>query len=133
MTYDELFAVRKDENKLKSLHCELAELEDFNPYKKNIITDMPIGGGSGKVFQEWYAERKDSLEKEIVYYQEKLLKDRAVLEEYISSAPYPECDIIRYRVINGMGWADIGDLLSMDRRTAARKFRRYVKLPTMPA
>ena len=59
--------------------------------------------------------------------------DRKKVDAYIEKAPYPECDIIRYRVINGLGWYEIGDLLAMDRRTASRKFYNYVNLPTMPA
>lgn len=132
MTLDELLSVRKDINKLKSLYQELADIENFNPYKRNTISDMPKGSGK-KDFNEWYTEEKERIERAIEYYKRKLQEDRRELEEYIKAAPFPECDIIRYRAINGMGWGEIGDLVGMDRRTASRIFYKYINLPTMPA
>ena len=41
MTIRELYSLQEDDNKLKSLYMELARHEDFNPYKNNIISDMP--------------------------------------------------------------------------------------------
>lgn len=133
MTLEELFSVQKDNNKLKSLYVELANHEDFNPYKNNIISDMPKGNVKGKDFSEWYASEKERILGDIERYKRKLQCDREKVAAYIEGVPFPECDIIRYRVINGLGWYEIGDLLSMDRRTASRKFYNYVNLPTMPA
>ncbi len=132
LTSEELFSVQMDNNKLKSLYIEHSNHENFNPYKRNIISDMPKGSGEGKDFSEWYVAEKERIEKEIEFYKEKMQRDREMVDVYIASAPFPECDIIRYRVINGLGWYEIGDLLAMDRRTASRKFYNYVKLPTMP-
>lgn len=131
MTLYELFAVQRDMNRLKSLYMELAEHEDFNPYKANVITGMPRGCG-GVDFSEWYAERRSELLREIEFCKQKIQEDRKILDDFIERAPYPECDIIRFRVINGLGWYEIGEALSMDRRTAARKFQDYIKLPAMP-
>lgn len=131
MTLYELFAVQRDINQLKSLYLELAAHENFNPYKNNIVTDMPKGG-KGKNFLEWYTERQDDLLRDIDFYKIKIQKDRKIIDSFIEGAPYPECDIIRFRVINDLGWMEIGEALSMDRRTAARKFYDYIKLPTMP-
>ncbi|MCR1941243.1 hypothetical protein [[Clostridium] symbiosum] len=131
MELEKLFSVQKDMNKLKSLYQEMAAHESFNPYKKNIASDMPKGAGR-KSFGEWYIEEKERIDREVEYYKEKLQVDRRELDEYISTAPFPECDIIQYRVINGMNWEKIGDLIGMDRRTASRIFYRYVNLPTMP-
>ncbi len=107
---------------------ELSDLENANPYKKNTISDMPKGKGqrAGFDFSEWYVTKKVKIEKEIEYFEKKLLQDREMIDAYISTVPFPECDIIRYRVINGLGWYEIGDLLAMDRRTASRKFYNYV-------
>lgn len=132
MILDELFSVQADNNKLRSLYIELANYENFNPYKKNIISDMPRGG-EGKDFSEWYAEEKMRIEKDIEFYKDKLQRDRKMIDEYISACPFPECDIIRYRVINNLGWHEIGNLIGMDRRTASRKFYNYINLPTLPA
>lgn len=126
MTLYELLSVQRDNNKLKSLYIELANHENFNPYKNNIITDMPKGG-KGKNFEEWYTEERERILNEIEYYKKKIQEDRKIVDGFIENAPYPECDIIRYRVINDLGWFEIGDLLSMNRRTASRKFYDYLK------
>lgn len=132
MTVDELFSVQTDSNILKSLYIELANHENFNPYKKNIIFDMPRSG-RGKDFNEWYVEEKERIEKDIEFYKDKLQRDRKTVDEYINACPFPECDIVRYRVINNLGWYEIGDLLGMDRRTASRKFYNCINLPALPA
>lgn len=133
LTLKELFSVQNDSNKLKSLYMELSEHENFNPYKNNIISDMPKGKGEGKNFNEWYVAEKERIEKEIEYYKEKIQRDRKMVADYIEKAPYPECDIIMYRAINGIGWQEIGEILAMDRRTVSRKFYNYINLPTLPA
>lgn len=126
MTLYELFAIQRDTNKLKSLYIELANHENFNPYKNNIISDMPRGG-KRKDFTEWYVEEKNKILRDIEFYKKKIQEDRKQVDEFIESAPYPECNIIRFRVINGLGWFEIGELLSMNRRTASRKFYDYIK------
>ena len=65
MTLKELFSVQADNNKLKSLYIELANHENFNPYKNNIISDMPKGGGRPKEFSEWYVEEKERIQRDI--------------------------------------------------------------------
>lgn len=132
MTLKELFSVQEECNKLKSLSLELADLEDFNPYKSNIITDMPRGGG-GKDFNQWYVEEKDRIETAIKSHQKKLQKNRENVDKFIESAPYPENDIIRFRVINNLSWDDIGELVGYSRRGASTKFYKYIKtLPKLP-
>ena len=64
MTIDELFSLQRDNNKLRSLYIELAKHEDLNPYKNNVITDMPKGS-EGKNFAEWYAEEMERIQTEI--------------------------------------------------------------------
>ena len=127
MTLEELFSVQTDMNKLKSLYIELADHKDFNPFKNNIISDMPKGGGGGKAFNEWYSEERERIEREIEYCKEKIQRDRKMVDEYIDSAPYPESDIIRYRVINGLGWYDIGELVGYHRTKVSKKFYDYIK------
>lgn len=127
MTVCELFAVQRDNNKLKSLYLELANHENFNPYKSNIISDMPRGGSGGKNFEEWYIEEKERIEREIEFYKQKIQEDRKLVEEFISSAPYPECDIIRFRVINDLSWFEIGELVGYHRTKVSKKFYAYIK------
>ena len=50
-----------------------------------------------------------------------------MLDEYIDKAPYPERDIIRYKVINDLGWGEIGDFVGYSGRQASRKFWEYIK------
>lgn len=126
MTLYELFAVQRDKNTLKSLYLELANHENLNPFKANIITDMPRGGG-GKDIGEWYTEEKERILKRIEFYKEKLQEDRRILDEYIAAAPFPECDIIRFRVINDMSWEEIGAEVGYSRTQAMKKFYGYVK------
>lgn len=127
MTVEELFSVQADLNKLKSLSMELANLEEFNPYRNNIISDMPKGSG-GKDLAELYIEEKERIEGEIELCKMKIREDRKRVKAFIEAAPYPEQDIIRFRVINELSWDEIGNELGMDRRSASRKFQRYIKL-----
>lgn len=126
MTAEELFSMQKDTNKLRSLYIELARHEDFNPYKNNIISDMPKGS-SGRNFLEEYMEKKEELESQIAFYKRKIQEDRRMLDTYIEAAPYPECDIIRYRAINNLSWEEIGNLTGYSRFQVSRKFWEYIK------
>lgn len=130
MTVKELFSLQEDNNKLKSLYMELARHEDFNPFKSNTVSDMPKGGGA-KDFTEWYVEEKERIENEIDFYKKKKREDRKRIDAYIALAPYPECDIIRYRVINNLSWEEIGTFAGYSGRQASRKFWKYVKMSEM--
>ena len=127
MTVNELFSVQADLNKLKSLSMELANLEEFNPYRNNVISDMPKGSG-GKDPMEWYIDEKERIKGEIKTYEEKLQKDRKKVEAFIAAAPHPESEIIRYRVINDLSWEDIGELVGYIRRSASKKFYGYINM-----
>lgn len=126
MTVEELFSVQRDDNKLRSLYMELVRHEDFNPYKGNIVSDMPKGSG-GKSFLDKYIEKKEYLKSQIDFYERKIQEDRKMIDAYIERAPYPECDIIRYRVINNMSWEEIGEFTGYSRFQVSRKFWNYVK------
>ena len=126
MTVEELFSVQRDDNKLRSLYMELARHEDFNPYKGNIVSDMPKGSG-GKSFLDKYIEKKEYLKSQINFYENKIQEDRKMIDTYIEKAPYPECDIIRYRVINNLSWEEIGEFTGYSRFQVSRKFWNYVK------
>lgn len=126
MTVEELFSVQRDDNKLRSLYMELARHEDFNPYKGNIVSDMPKGSG-GKSFLDKYIEKKEYLKSQIYFYERKIQEDRKMIDAYIEKAPYPECDIIRYRVINNLSWEEIGEFTGYSRFQVSRKFWNYVK------
>lgn len=126
MTVEELFSVQTDNNKLRSLRLELARHEDFNPYKSQVISDMPKGSGY-KNFIETYEEKRDELQRQIDFLEKKIQEDRKNIDEYIEQAPYPECDIIRFRAINNLSWEEIGDYTGYSRFQVSRKFWNYVK------
>lgn len=125
MTVEDLFSLQTDMNKLRSAYIKLAEHENFNPYKSLEIKDAP-GGSGAKNFLEWYTEEKEKLESEIEFYKRKIQEDRRMIDEYISQAPYPECDIIRYRAVNNLSWKEVGDLTGYSRFQASRKFWNYL-------
>ena len=126
MTVEELFSVQTDNNKLRSKQLELARHEDFNPYKSQAISDMPKGSGY-KNFIETYEEKRDELQRQIDFLEKKIQEDRKKIDEYIDQAPYPECDIIRFRAINNLSWEEIGDYVGYSRRQASKKFWNYIK------
>ena len=68
------------------------------------------------------------IEKEIAFYKEKLQRDRAELDKYISEAPYPECDIIQFKVLNNMSWRTIGEVLGYSRWSVKRKYYDYIEV-----
>lgn len=125
MTEQELLVIQRDQNRLKSLYMELANHENFNPYKRIAMLDMPKGE-KRKDLEEWYIEEKERIEGEIEFYNKKIQLDRKMVEDFIVSAPYPEAEIIRYRIINNLSWEEIGAAIYMDRRTASRKFYSYI-------
>ena len=125
MTVEELFSVQTDNNKLRSKQLELARHEDFNPYKSQVVSDMPKGSGY-KNFIETYEEKRDELQRQIDFLEKKIQEDRKKIDEYIDQAPYPECDIIRFRAINNLSWEEIGDYVGYSRRQASKKFWNYI-------
>jgi tRNA G26 N,N-dimethylase Trm1 len=72
---------------------------------------------------------KQSIERALA----KSYRERKRIEGFINAIEDAETrDIFRLRHINLMGWVKIGAELNMDRRTASRKHRAFLKLPTMP-
>ena len=125
MTLYELQAVQRENNKLKSLYIELANHENFNPYKSNVITSMPKGN-QGKNFTEWYAEERERILGEIAFCKRMIQEKRKRIDEFIMEAPYPECDIIRFRIINNLSWDEISANVSYSRSQTRKKFYDYI-------
>lgn len=84
-------------------------------------------GHCEKDFSESYVQKKERIETEIDFYKKKLEEDRKRVEDYIAQAPYPECDIIRYRVINNLSLEEMGDFVGYSRRQTSKKFWIYIK------
>ena len=126
LTLYELQCVQRDMNRLKSLYIELANHENFNPYKSNTVSDMPKGS-RGINFNEWYTEEKERILKDIELCKQIIQRDRKIIDDYIQNAPYPECDIIRFRVINDLSWDEIGELVGYHRTKVSKRFYEYIQ------
>lgn len=126
MTLEESKQIHYIIKEISVLQRELAELKMKNPYKQNIITDMPRGGGSSDISD--YASEVMELEDMLNYSLRKLQRERRKFEQFLTTVEDSEMRLIlRLRCINNMGWFDIGEELNMDRRTASRKFYGFFK------
>ncbi|MDF2537427.1 MAG: hypothetical protein K0S76_448 [Herbinix sp.] len=109
------------------LKKQLEELKSRSYIKGQEITDMPFGSGtSDKTCDRAIAE----LEIEELYdiKLKELYLVRGRIERYINAVDDTELRLIlRLRCINNMNWDCIGDEIGMDRRTASRKYYKYIK------
>ena len=127
MTMEELFRLPSDMDRLRSLQIELADHENFNPYKGNIMSDMPNGSPNGRSFAESYVEKKEELEKKIEIVMKKIQEDRKIIDAYIKTIPYPDSSIVRYKLVNNMSWNDIGASVGYTGRWTRERFWKIVK------
>ena len=127
MTLEESKQIHYIIKEIGVLQKELAELRMKNPYKQNIVTDMPRGGRSCSDLSD-YANEVMELEDMLNYSLRKLQRERKKFEQFLTTVDNSEMRLIlRLRCINNMGWFDIGTELNMDRRTASRKFYKFFK------
>lgn len=126
MNGQELFAYRRALNKLRSLQIELADHENFNPFKSQSMDGMPHGSSSNDL-NDWYLAEKDRLLSEIARCKRSVEVEKAKLDRIIADAPYPECDIIRFKVVNNMSWTDIGDRIGYSPRRVSQLFWKYIE------
>lgn len=78
-----------------------------------------------------YNDLETQLNEELKRYAAKQLeyeKRKATIEEYIDSISDQEIQtIFKCRCIERMKWHEIGEILSMNRRTASKKYYDYIK------
>jgi hypothetical protein len=102
-------------------------------YRSPQITGMPFGGGISDpvgVIATELSERKMLLNLACA----KAEIERNRLERFIASIEDAEMRlIIRLRHVNSLTWEEIGEEIHADRRTASRKYYKFLKTPTMPA
>ncbi len=127
MTEKELNQLHWINKEIGVLKKQKEELESRSYCKGQEITDMPFGSGiSDKV-----ADRAVAMQEINELYEIKLKElyvVRGRIERYINTIEDDETRlIIRLRCINNMNWEDIGDEIGMDRRTASRKYYRFIK------
>ena len=141
----------KELNSLYFINIELEQIkkdiESIKEQKRQLKIDTSIGGMAydgmphssapgtpveNKVIS--YEEKKkkldDMLQSEIVLHTARLVDyemKKADIEEFIFSIPDAELRLIfNYRCIKLYGWDEIGRILHCDRRTASRKYYRYI-------
>lgn len=127
MTVEESKQIYYIIKEIEVIKKDLAELRMKNPYKENIITDMPRGGGKNTDLTGYVSDIME-LEDMLNYALRRLQRERRKFEEFLDTVEDAEMRLIlRLRCINNMRWEDIGAELHMDRRTASRKFYRFFK------
>lgn len=106
---------------------QLNELKARSIVKGHEITGMPFASGtSDKTANRAVAILEVEELYEIKLHELCLVRER--IEKYIDAVEDAELRIIlRLRCINNMFWEDIGTEIGMDRRTASRKYYKFIK------
>lgn len=141
----------KELNSLYYINIELEQIkkdiEDIKEQRRQLKLDASIGGMAydgmphstepgrpveNKVisYEKKRKELDDKLQDELEYQAERMLEyeiKKAIIEEFIYSITDAELRIIfKYRCIKLYSWDEIGRILHCDRRTASRKYYRYI-------
>lgn len=141
----------KELNSLYYINIELEQIkkdiEDIKEQRHQLKFDASIGGMvydglphsaepgkpvENKVisYEKKRKELDEKLQAELEYQAERMLEyeiKKAIIEEFIYSITDAELRIIfKYRCIKLCSWDEIGRILHCDRRTASRKYYRYI-------
>lgn len=141
----------KELNSLCYINIELEQIkkdiEDIKEQRRQLKLDTSIGGMAydgmthstepGKTvenkvisYEKKRKELDEKLQAELEYQAERMLEyeiKKAIIEEFIYSITDAELRIIfKYRCIKLYSWDEIGRILHCDRRTASRKYYRYI-------
>lgn len=129
--------LKRIEKNISELKEKLSKLTLENTIGGIVFDGLPHGYTPGRptenVVINLYSLQEDiknQLNEQLEYYLEKQLeyeKSKAAIEEYIDTIPNAELrSIFKYRCIEHMDWSKIGEIFSMDRRTASRKYYDYI-------
>jgi hypothetical protein len=126
-TEKELNQLHYINKEIEVLKEQLDELKSRSVIKGQEITGMPfVSGTSDKTAQIAVAIREVEELYEIKLRELYVVRGR--IERYINTIEDNELRlIVRLRSINNMFWEDIGAEMNMDRRTASRKYYRFIK------
>lgn len=126
-TEKELNQLHYINKEIEVLKDQLDELKSRSIIKGQEITGMPfVSGTSDKTASIAVAIREVEELYEIKLRELYLVRGR--IERYINTVEDGELRlIIRLRCINNMRWDDIGDEMGMDRRTASRKYYKFIR------
>lgn len=112
---------------IEVLKRELVELRMKNPYRENIITDMPRGGGGSDNLTA-YTNDIMELEDMLNYALRKLQRERRKFEEFLNTVEDAEMRLIlRLRCVNNMYWEDIGREIGAERTTVSKRFYKFFR------
>ena len=127
MTEKELNQLYYINKEIKILKEDLDELKSRSKVKGQEITDMPIATGTSDKTASLAIAIREVEELYDIKLKELYLV-RARIERYINTIDDVELRlIVRLRCINNMFWGDIGAEMGMDRRTASRKYYKFIK------
>lgn len=126
-TEKELNQLHYINKEIEVLKRQLDELKSRSMVKGQEITGMPfVTGTSDKTAQIAVAIREVEELYEIKLRELYVVRGR--IERYINTIDDAELRlIVRLRSINNMHWEDIGAEVGMDRRTASRKYYRFIE------
>lgn len=126
-TEKELNQLHYINKEIEVLKKQLDELKSRSLLKSQEITGMPHGSStSDKTAQIAVAIREIEELYEIKLRELYLVRGR--IERYINTLEDSELRlIVRLRCINNMFWEDIGAEMGMDRRTASRKYYKFIR------
>ena len=127
MTVEESRQIYYIIKEIEVIKKDLAELRMKNPYKENIITDMPRGTGKNTDLTGYVSDIME-LEDMLNYALRRLQRERKKFEEFLDTVEDAEMRLIlRLRCINNMRWEDIGEEIGCERTTASKRFYKFFK------
>lgn len=127
MTERELKNLYYIEQRIKRLKYRIAELEQEDGLSGQVLTGMPHGTGVSNPVETFVmkkCELLDELKKALI---DKLEEEKKI-RTYIESIDDEEIkQIIELRFLYHLNWFEIGEEMNMERTTASKKMRRYLR------
>ena len=127
MTERELKNLYYIEQRIKRLKYRIAELEQEDGLSGQALTGMPHGtdvSNPVETFVMKKCELLDELKKALI---DKLEEEKKI-RTYIESIDDEEIkQIIELRFLYHLNWFEIGEEMNMERTTASKKMRRYLR------
>ena len=114
----------------KRLSEDMAELREKAAYfSSSQLSHSPKAqGGKRDVYAEFLVSL-ENLETIMLANLHSILKERLKLEQDIGRVKDVEMRLLlRLRLINGLNWFEIGEEFNTDRTSAAKKFKRILKI-----
>lgn len=127
MTERELSSLYYISQRIKKLKQRIAELDSEIGIGDGAMNGMPHGTGVGNPVENLIIKKCDLCDK---LNTELILKieEEEKIRRYISSVQDEEIKLImEMRFIHLMNWFDIGEEMHLERTTASKKMRKYLR------